>query len=108
MTRTPIPRPTLLPGLTRLWRDRHTLQLGLDPERAVLLEITDPGAARLLELLDGAHSETAILRHAGTLDVPRADVRALIDTLRAAGLVLPGPALTPYGLVESARRRLAA
>ena len=26
-----MPRPTLLPGLTRLWRDRHTLQLGARP-----------------------------------------------------------------------------
>jgi hypothetical protein len=108
MTRTPLPRPTLLPGLTRLWRDRHTLQLGLDPDRAVLLEVADPGAARLLDLLDGAHSETAILRHAGLLDVTRDDARALIDTLRTAGLVVAGQTLQPLGLAEPTRRRLAA
>ncbi|MER6592978.1 hypothetical protein ABT214_14230, partial [Micromonospora purpureochromogenes] len=64
LSRPPLPRPTLLPGLTRLWRDRHTLQLGLDPGRAVLLEVADPRAARLLDLLDGSRSERGILADA--------------------------------------------
>ncbi|MEU4664928.1 hypothetical protein AB0F83_24575, partial [Micromonospora chalcea] len=42
---TPLVRPILLPGLTRLWRDRHTLQLGELPGRAVLLEMSSPGTA---------------------------------------------------------------
>jgi hypothetical protein len=108
MTRTPLPRPTLLPGLVRLWRDRHTLQLGLDPTRAVLLEVANPGAARLLDLLDGAHSERAILDHAVKIKVPREDARTLIDTLRAAGLVVGAHTLLPHDLPEPTRQRLSA
>jgi bacteriocin biosynthesis cyclodehydratase domain-containing protein len=103
-----MPRPTLIPGLARLWRDRHTLQLGLDPARAVLLEVSDPAAARLLELLDGAHTERAILDHAAKLGVARDDARTLIDTLRAAGLVVGTHTLLPSSLAEPTRQRLSA
>ncbi|MFY1690020.1 PqqD family protein [Plantactinospora sp. WMMB782] len=108
MTRTVLPRPTLLPGLARLWRDRHTLQLGLDPRRAVLLEVANPAAARLLDLLDGSRSERAVLDHAGTMAVSRDDARTLIDTLHAAGLVVAGHTLLPTDLPEPARQRLGA
>lgn len=106
MTRTPLLRPTLLPGLARLWRDRHTLQLGLDPARAVLLEVTDPAAARLIELFDGGHTERAILDHAVKIRVARDDARTLIDTLRAAGLVVGAHTLLPSTLPEPVRQRL--
>ncbi|MDW5330391.1 hypothetical protein [Plantactinospora sp. KLBMP9567] len=108
MTRTVLPRPTLLPGLARLWRDRHTLQLGLDPRRAVLLEVANPAAARLLDLLDGSRSERAVLDHAVTINVSRDDARTLIDTLRAAGLVVAAHTLLPTDLPEPARQRLSA
>jgi bacteriocin biosynthesis cyclodehydratase domain-containing protein len=101
-------RPTLLPGLARLWRDRHSLQLGLDPARAVVLELADPQAARLLDLLDGAHSERAVLERAARYGVAQADARTLLDTLRTAGLVVGAQALLPHGLPERARARLAA
>ncbi|GAB2927470.1 ThiF family adenylyltransferase [Micromonospora polyrhachis] len=103
----PIPRPILLPGLARLWRDRHTLQLGLAPGRAVLLEVANPNTVRLLDLLDGAHSERAVLDHAARIQVAREDARTMIHTLRAAGLVLGGPTLLPHDLPEPARQRLA-
>ncbi|MBE1487123.1 hypothetical protein [Plantactinospora soyae] len=108
MTRIPLPRPTLLPGLARLWRDRHTLQLGLDPHRAVLLEVANPAAARLLDLLDGTRSERAVLEHAVTINVTPDDARTLIDTLRAAGLVVAAHTLLPTDLPEPARQRLSA
>ncbi|SBT47147.1 TOMM precursor leader peptide-binding protein [Micromonospora auratinigra] len=104
---TPLPRPTLLPGLTRLWRDRHTLQLGLAPGRAVLLEVANPRATRLLDLLDGTRSERAVLAHAATDRVAPDEARALLDTLRAAGLVVPAHSLLPRDLVGPARARLA-
>ncbi|MFK3982999.1 hypothetical protein ACI2K4_21805 [Micromonospora sp. NPDC050397] len=107
MTRTALPRPTLLPGLARLWRDPHTLQLGLDPRHAVLLELADPGAARLLDLLDGTRSERMVLDQAVRLRVQRDDARTLIDTLRAAGLVVGAQSLLPADLPEPDRRRLA-
>ncbi|MCM0678995.1 hypothetical protein NCC78_30640, partial [Micromonospora phytophila] len=107
MSRAPLPRPTLLPGLTRLWRDRHTLQLGVEPGRAVLLEIANPRAARLLDLLDGTRSERGVLEHAAA-DVAPDEARTLLDALRAAGLVVPAHTLLPRDLAGPARARLAA
>lgn len=108
VTRTYLPRPTLLPGLARFWRNRHTLQLGLDPARAVLLEVADPAAAHLLPLLDGTRSERDILDRAAEINVSRDDARTLLDTLRTAGLVVGAHTLLPAALPESTRRRLAA
>lgn len=108
MTRAPLPRPTLLPGLVRLWRDRHTLQIGLDPARAVVLEIADPAAARLLDLLDGSRSERLILDHAAKIKIGRDEARVLLDTLREAGLVISAQSLLPTSLTGPSRRRLAA
>lgn len=103
----PLPRPTLLPGLARLWRDRHTLQLGVEPGRAVLLELANPRAAQLLDLLDGTRSERAVLANAATVRVAPAEARLLLDTLRAAGLVVPAHSLLPRDLAGPARARLA-
>ncbi|MFD2767356.1 TOMM precursor leader peptide-binding protein [Micromonospora eburnea] len=105
--RTPLARPTLLPGLTRLWRDRHTLQLGLEPGRAVLLEVANPSATRLLDLLDGTRSERAVLAYAAMVQVPPDEARVLLDTLRAAGLVVPAHSLLPRDLAGPVRARLA-
>ncbi|WP_328349048.1 TOMM precursor leader peptide-binding protein [Micromonospora sp. NBC_00421] len=101
-------RPALLPGLTRLWRDRHTLQLGLAPGRAVLLEVTDSRLPRLLDLLDGTRSERGILVDAANFQVDPGQVRGLIDTLHAAGLVVPAHTLLPRDLTGPDRTRLAA
>lgn len=105
---TPLPRPTLLPGITRLWRDRHTLQLGVEPGRAVLLEVADPRAARLLDLLDGSRSERRVLAYAADADVRPDHARTLLDALLAAGLVVPAHTLLPRELAGPARARLAA
>ncbi|MEV0425918.1 TOMM precursor leader peptide-binding protein [Micromonospora sp. NPDC050495] len=103
----PLPRPVLLPGLTLLWRDRHTLQLGVEPGRAVLLEVANPRAARLLELLDGTRSERAVLAAAAAVQVAPDEARVLLDTLRAAGLVVPSHSLLPRDLAGPVRARLA-
>lgn len=103
----PVARPTLLPGLRRLWRDRRTLQLGIDPARAVVLELPDAGAARLLDLLDGTRSERAVLAQARQYDIREADAQALLDTLRTAGLVVGAQTLLPHNLPDPVRRRLA-
>ncbi|WP_341717488.1 TOMM precursor leader peptide-binding protein [Micromonospora sp. FIMYZ51] len=106
--RPPSPRPTLLPGLSRLWRNRHTLQLGLGQERAVLVEVTDPRATRLLDLLDGTRSERHVLAGATRTGVSAEHARALLDALRDAGLVVPGYTLLPRDLAGPRRLRLAA
>jgi bacteriocin biosynthesis cyclodehydratase domain-containing protein len=90
-----------------LWRGRHTLQLGVDPARAVVIELPDARAARLLDLLDGTRSERAAVADAGRDGVPEPDARALLDALRAAGLVVGAQSLLPHNLPEPVRRRLA-
>jgi bacteriocin biosynthesis cyclodehydratase domain-containing protein len=99
-------RPTLIPGLTRVWRGASELQLGSDPARAVVLQLPDPRAACLLDLLDGTRPERAVLLHAAGLGVPPAEARALLDTLHAAGLVLPAASLIPATLADHTRHRL--
>ncbi|OWV07848.1 hypothetical protein B5D80_13690 [Micromonospora wenchangensis] len=107
-SRTALLRPALLPGLTRLWRDRHTLQLGLTPGRAVLLEVADSRVTRLLDLLDGTRSERGVLADAASARVDPGQARGLIDTLHAAGLVVPAHTLLPRDLTGPDRARLAA
>ncbi|MCF0095452.1 hypothetical protein B0E54_04313 [Micromonospora sp. MH99] len=108
MSRTPLPRPTLLPGLSRLWRDRHTLQIGVGPGPAVLVELANPRTAALLDLLDGTRSERDVLTQALAAQVATDDARTLLDALRAAGLLVPAHSLLPRDLAGPVRARLAA
>ena len=100
-------RPVLLPGLRRLWRNRHAVQLGTDPRRAVVLEFDDPALARVLDLLDGSRTDQAVLREAAELGVPEPATEALLGTLRERGLTLDAASLVPAGVPEPARRWLA-
>ncbi|HEY8472647.1 MAG TPA: TOMM precursor leader peptide-binding protein [Natronosporangium sp.] len=103
----PLPRPTLVPGLRRIWRGRCSLQLGVDPARAVVLELPDPRAAQVLDLLDGTRSERTVITEAERLGVPEPTTRSLLAALRQAGLVLGAQSLLPHNLPEPIRRRLA-
>jgi bacteriocin biosynthesis cyclodehydratase domain-containing protein len=103
----PLARPTLLPGLRRLWRTRTRLQLGLDPGRAVVLELPDAAAARLLDLLDGTRSERSVIAEAARCRIGEQDARAVLAVLRAAGLVVGAQTLLPHDLPDPVRRRLA-
>lgn len=106
MTADPLLRPTLLPGLARLWRDPYTLQLGADPRHAVLLELPDPALSRLLDTLDGSRPARAVLDVAGRLGIPREQAQQLLDTLAGHGLVVGAHTLLPANLPPPARRRL--
>lgn len=99
-------RPTLLPGLIRAWRGPHTLQLGVDPPRAISVDLPDPRVARILDLLDGRQTERAVLARIAADGVSADDSRALLNALHAAGLVLPAADLLPPALPEAARQRL--
>jgi hypothetical protein len=97
---------TLLPGLSRLWRDETAVQLGTDPSRAIVIELPDAGAARVLDLLDGSRTERAVLRDAGTLGVPRDVTVAMISALRTANVLIGTESLIPSSMPETVRRRL--
>ena len=107
MNRTPLPRPTLIPGLPRIWRAPGVLQIGVDPAHAVLLHLPDPRAARVLDLLDGNRPERTVLLRAAELGVAPDEARTVMDLLHAAGLVLPSTALLPAAWAAETRSRLA-
>ncbi|MCL9758398.1 ThiF family adenylyltransferase [Frankia sp. AiPa1] len=73
--------PILKPGLRRLWHNGSTLQLGIDPARAVVVTGLQPAHTALLDALDGHR----------TLEQVRADSgpagRDLLDLLDAAGML---------------------
>jgi bacteriocin biosynthesis cyclodehydratase domain-containing protein len=97
----------LLPHLRPLWRDRTTLQLGTDPDRAIIVEFTQPVSARILGLLDGARTERAVFADAAALGISADQVTAVIAALRQAGVLISAHALVPRGLPHAQRRRLA-
>jgi len=99
-------RPTLLPNLRRLWRDAQTLQIGSDPDHAVVLRLSRPAASRALDLLDGSATTTGLLAGAAELGVDGNDVQEIVDLLQRLGLVLGAHELTPSTLPEGDRRRL--
>lgn len=101
-------RPLLLPALRRLWRDETTLQLGVDPARAVVLHDVGPAMVTVLERLDGRHTIAEITALAEAAGVARSTVSDLLGLLARCGAVIDGePAAgLPKSLPVSARRRL--
>lgn len=83
-------RPQLKPGLRRVWRDATTLQLGVDPRRAVVITGLDEGAARLVESLDGTRDLAALLAGAPQLGVEPERADEIVDLLRRAGVLDDG------------------
>jgi bacteriocin biosynthesis cyclodehydratase domain-containing protein len=98
----------LLPALRRLWRDERTLQLGVDPERAVVIDAAG-GVGAVLDRLDGRSSVAEVVRAAATDGVAPDRSRALIDALASCGAVVDAPRgpSVPRTVPVSARPRLA-
>jgi len=80
-------RPQLKPALRRVWRDATTLQLGLDPSRAVVIGGLDDGAARLVDCLDGSRDLAGLHRTAAGLGLATAAADELLDLLAQAGVL---------------------
>ncbi|MCO8272271.1 ThiF family adenylyltransferase [Actinoplanes sp. TRM 88003] len=91
-------RPTLIPGLPRVWREGGELQLGSDPARAFVLRLPHPRTAQVLDLLDGTRPERLVLIHAAAQGIPVEDAQAVVDSLRAAGLAVPAASLLPHSI----------
>ncbi len=84
-------RPALVAALQPAWRDRASVQFGVDPARAVVVDGIGEPAVRLLLGLDGARSRAEVLAAAAAdrLDVAR--LSALLTELRQAGVLTDGP-----------------
>ncbi|WP_412540388.1 hypothetical protein R8Z50_31970 [Longispora sp. K20-0274] len=95
-------RPLL--ALRRLRRDQGSVQLGVDPAHAAVLDLADPRLARLLDLLDGSRALGPLRLAAHRLGLPADALPGLLDTLAAAGLLRDGA--LPSGLPERARAGL--
>ncbi|MGH4024528.1 MAG: ThiF family adenylyltransferase [Pseudonocardiaceae bacterium] len=87
-TESPLPeRLRLAPGRVALWRSPTALQLGLDPQRAMVLDdLPDPLAA-LLRRMDGVRSTAELLAEAQAAGSPPDAGVAMLTDLHRAGLL---------------------
>src|SRR5215468_9720198 len=99
-------RPALKPGLLAVWRNRDTVQIGIDPRRAIALTGMR-GGAMLLSLLDGSRDLAQTMAAARELGISAEAADRVITLLAAGGALHDFPVgayrATPHGL----RTRLA-
>ncbi|MBO0773898.1 MAG: hypothetical protein J2P35_20805 [Actinobacteria bacterium] len=100
-------RPALKAGLLPVWRDRDTLQIGIDPRRAIALTGM-AGAAGLLGLLDGSRDRAQLAEAARELGIQVPAVDRVLALLAAGEALHDLPAGTRDGVPPARRRRLAA
>jgi bacteriocin biosynthesis cyclodehydratase domain-containing protein len=81
-----IVRPALRAGLLPLWRDRDTLQFGVDPRRAVALGGLGPAAA-VISLLDGSRDRDSLVATAQAYGIPAGAVSRVLVLLADAGVL---------------------
>ncbi|MGH3545185.1 MAG: TOMM precursor leader peptide-binding protein [Mycobacteriales bacterium] len=100
-------RPQLLPSLTQLWRDRETVQLGLDPRRAIVLSGLHSGISRVLAALDGHHTLADVSRIALRHGVSGQQLGTFLSQLSDANVLLNSDdEALPTALSTSTRRRI--
>lgn len=78
-------RPQLKPGLRRMWRDDGTLQIGLEPGRAIVLAGLGPAAAAFVDALDGTRDHAGALATARSLGVDEHTADQALALLASAG-----------------------
>jgi hypothetical protein len=99
-------RPALKAGLLPVWRDNDTLQLGIDPRRAVALTGM-AGLAAVISLLDGSRDRTQVVQAAAEHGIPAAAVDRVLTLLAAGGVLDDFPAGTLRVLSQPRRSGLA-
>ena len=98
-------KPALRAGLLPLWRDRETIQIGVDPRRAVAL--TGIGAAAgLIGLLDGSRDRDQLVAAAAQVGIPVPLAERLLALLTDAGQLIDYPARMLRGLAADRRAGL--
>ncbi len=99
-------RPAIRAGLLLVWRDPDTLQIGIDPRRAIAITGM-AGAGPLIGLLDGSRDEAQVLAAAQQRGVPQDVAGRVLTLLLTAGVLQDFPAATLRGLADGPRARLA-
>jgi bacteriocin biosynthesis cyclodehydratase domain-containing protein len=74
-------------GLQPLWRDRETVQVGIDARRAVAISGMH-GAADVIRLLDGSRTRGALVAEATSRGVPPPVTERIITMLAAGGAIV--------------------
>jgi ThiF family protein len=99
-------RLALKPGLLPVWRDDDTLQIGIDPRRAVAISGIGRAAA-LIGLLDGSRDHRAMIAAARGYGITAEAADRLITLLAAAGVLDDFPASALRTVPDGLRSRLA-
>jgi bacteriocin biosynthesis cyclodehydratase domain-containing protein len=98
-------RPALKAGLRSLWRDRDTLQIGVDPRRAIGLSGLGAAAA-VVSLLDGSRDTAEVEHAASERGIPVEATRLVLRLLAGAGVLDDFPAALHRSLPAQLRARL--
>ncbi len=77
-------RPVMKPALRQVWRDATTLQIGLDPERALVMSGVSASTAHLIASLDGTHDVDSWRANAVRLGFDHAAADHLLTVLDGA------------------------
>lgn len=85
-------RLRLAPGRAALWRSPTSLQLGVDPQRAMVLDDLPGPLAALLKQMDGMCSTTELLTAAQAAGSSRGEALTMLADLHRRGLVQEDPA----------------
>lgn len=78
-------RPQLKPALRRLWRDRETLQIGVDPDRALVVTDLGPALVEVVDGLTGVRTEEALVHDALSRGASASATRRLLRLLAEGG-----------------------
>ena len=92
-------RPVVKTALRRLWRDQTTLQIGVHPDRALVLGGVGGRAADLVAALDGTRDRDGLRATAQSLGLDAGVADRLIELLLAASVVDDAEAI-PTALLE--------
>ena len=93
-------------GLLPVWRDRDTLQIGIDSRRAVALTGM-AGAGWVIGLLDGSRDRAQVVQTAADQGIPAETTERVLALLATAGALDDFPAGTLRLLSPPVRARLA-
>jgi len=99
-----VPPLRLAAGRVALWRGSDSVQFGVDPRHAVVIDGLTPGMVEVLRRIDGRHHTDDLLTAAAAAGTDRASATLLLDQLVDAGLVEPATADTAGEAPDLGRR----